>query len=154
MLKMKKFIGTIIAIAVIVVPSTQSFAYENKKVIDLEVMNKAPIVFSKDEERASISGDFGTAYIGYMSSAKMLNWRLTPKELIGSFSGTILVTNMSGLPVKTYYVSGSGMSPTGQISVSALKKGTYKATFAGNGVTVSGKKFNILPGLSETFTKY
>ena len=39
----------------------QSFA--NEKVIDLEAMTKAPIVFSKDEERASISGDFGTAYI-------------------------------------------------------------------------------------------
>ena len=101
-----------------------------------------------------ISGNFGTAYIGYMSSAKMLNWRLTPNKLIGSFAGTILVTTTSGIPVKTYYVSGGGMSPTGQVSVSSLKKGTYRATFGGNGVTVSGKKFNILPGLSETFTKY
>ncbi len=149
---MKKFIGTLMAIMIIVVPSSQIFA--NEQVMDSEAMRKAPIVFSTDEERASISGNFGTAYIGYMSSAKMLNWRLTPNELIGSFAGTILVTTTSGIPVKTYYVSGGGMSPTGQVSVSSLKKGTYRATFGGNGVTVSGKKFNILPGLSETFTKY
>lgn len=121
------------AIMIIVVPSSQIFA--NEQVMDSEAMRKAPIVFSTDEERASISGNFGTAYIG-------------------SFAGTILVTTTSGLPVKTYYVSGGGMSPTGQVSVSSLKKGTYRATFGGNGVTVSGKKFNILPGLSETFTKY
>ena len=130
---MKKFIGTLMAIMIIVVPSSQIFA--NEQVMDSEAMRKAPIVFSTDEERASISGNFGTAYIG-------------------SFAGTILVTTTSGIPVKTYYVSGGGMSPTGQVSVSSLKKGTYRATFGGNGVTVSGKKFNILPGLSETFTKY
>ena len=133
MFKMKKFIGTLMAIMIIVVPSSQIFA--NEQVMDSEAMRKAPIVFSTDEERASISGNFGTAYIG-------------------SFAGTILVTTTSGLPVKTYYVSGGGMSPTGQVSVSSLKKGTYRAIFGGNGVTVSGKKFNILPGLSETFTKY
>ena len=121
------------AIMIIVVPSSQIFA--NEQVMDSEAMRKAPIVFSTDEERASISGNFGTAYIG-------------------SFAGTILVTTTSGIPVKTYYVSGGGMSPTGQVSVSSLKKGTYRATFGGNGVTVLGKKFNILPGLSETFTKY
>lgn len=137
------------AIAIMVVPSSQIFADE--KIMDSESMTKAPIEFST--EKASISGSFGTAYIGYMSSARMLNWRLTPKELISSFSGTILITSLSGTPVKTYYVSGSGMSPTGQVDVSGLKKGTYKATFAGNGISVSGKKFNILPGLSETFTK-
>ena len=130
---MKKFIGTLMAIMIIVVPSSQIFA--NEQVMDSEAMRKAPIVFSTDEERASISGNFGTAYIG-------------------SFAGTILVTTTSGIPVKTYYVSGGGMSPTGQVSVSSLKKGTYRATFGGNGVTVSGKKFNILPGLSETFNKY
>ena len=133
MFKMKKFIGTLMAIMIIIVPSSQIFA--NEQVMDSEAMRKAPIVFSTDEERASISGNFGTAYIG-------------------SFAGTILVTTTSGIPVKTYYVSGGGMSPTGQVSVSSLKKGTYRATFGGNGVTVSGKKFNILPGLSETFTKY
>ena len=121
------------AIMIIVVPSSQIFA--NEQVMDSEAMRKAPIVFSTDEERASISGNFGTAYIG-------------------SFAGTILVTTTSGIPVKTYYVSGGGMSPTGQVSVSSLKKGTYRAIFGGNGVTVSGKKFNILPGLSETFNKY
>ena len=121
------------AIMIIVVPSSQIFA--NEQVMDSEAMRKAPIVFSTDEERASISGNFGTAYIG-------------------SFAGTILVTTTSGIPVKTYYVSGGGRSPTGQVSVSSLKKGTYRATFGGNGVTVSGKKLNILPGLSETFTKY
>ena len=121
------------AIMTIIVPSSQIFA--NEQVMDSEAMRKASIVFSTDEERASISGNFGTAYIG-------------------SFAGTILVTTTSGVPVKTYYVSGGGMSPTGQVSVSSLKKGTYRATFGGNGVTVSGKKFNILPGLSETFTKY
>ena len=130
---MKKFIGTLMAIMIIVVPSSQIFA--NEQVMDSEAMRKAPIVFSTDEERASISGNFGTAYIG-------------------SFAGTILVTTTSGLPVKTYYVSGGEMSPIDQVSVSSLKKGTYRATFGGNGVTVSGKKFNILPGLSETFTKY
>ena len=109
MLKMKKFIGTLMAIMIIVVPSSQIFA--NEQVMDSEAMRKASIVFSTDEERASISGNFGTAYIGYMSSAKMLNWRLTPNELIGSFAGTILVTTTSGLPVKTYYVSGGEMSP-------------------------------------------
>ena len=133
MFKMKKFIGTLMAIMTIIVPSSQIFA--NEQVMDSEAMRKAPIVFSTDEERASISGNFGAAYIG-------------------SFAGTILVTTTSGIPVKTYYVSGGGMSPTGQVSVSSLKKGTYRATFGGNGVTVSGKKFNILPGLSETFTKY
>ena len=130
---MKKFIGTLMAIMIIVVPSSQIFA--NEQVMDSEAMRKAPIVFSTDEERASISGNFGTAYIG-------------------SFAGTILVTTTSGLPVKTYYVSGGEMSPIDQVSVSSLKKGTYRAIFGGNGVTVSGKKFNILPGLSETFTKY
>ena len=130
---MKKFIGTLMAIMIIVVPSSQIFA--NEQVMDSEAMRKASIVFSTDEERASISGNFGTAYIG-------------------SFAGTILVTTTSGLPVKTYYVSGGEMSPIDQVSVSSLKKGTYRAIFGGNGVTVSGKKFNILPGLSETFTKY
>nr|WP_295606024.1 hypothetical protein [uncultured Terrisporobacter sp.] len=90
MFKMKKFIGTLMAIMIIIVPSSQIFA--NEQVMDSEAMRKASIVFSTDEERASISGNFGTAYIG-------------------SFAGTILVTTTSGLPVKTYYVSGGEMSP-------------------------------------------
>lgn len=150
MLKIKKFMVTLMALALMIVYPSQIFA--NDKTIDCEEFSKAPIEFT-DEERASISGSFGTAYIGYMSSARMLNWRLTPKQLVSSFAGTITVTTTSGRHVQTYYVSGSGMSPTGQVSVSSLKKGTYIAKFAGSGVTASGSKFAILPGLQQVFTK-
>lgn len=77
------------AIAIMVVPSSQIFA--NEKIMDSESITKSPIEFSTKEERAS-------------------------------FAGTIYVTSLSGTPVKTYYVSGSGMSPSGQVDVSGLKK--------------------------------
>jgi hypothetical protein len=155
MLNLKKFMATLMTLAIIIVYPCQIFA-DNSTTKD-EEFSEAPIVLQDESQLrtlgSSLSGGFGTAYIGYMDSARMLNWRLTPTKMIGSFAGTIKVTTTSGRLVKTYYVSGGGMSPSGQVSVSSLKKGTYLAKFEGNGLSSSGSHFYILPGLHYTFTK-
>lgn len=156
MLKIKKFITTLMVLAIMFILPFQSFA-DTKE--DQMVFESQTVFIDADADadistRASVTGRYGTAYIGYMSNARMLNWRLTGSKMIANFTGTISVTRLSGTPVRKYYVSGSGMSPNGQINVSSLKKGTYLATFSGTGKLVSGKSFYILPGLHENFTKY
>lgn len=118
--------------------------------------SEVPLIFEGNNlKRASIKGDYGTAYVG--ASGRTLRWRLTSKKgPIMSFVGTLRVKDLNGRVKATMTVTGGGKSTiSGERGVpSKIKRGTYLVEMTGSGVTSRGTNFYVGSGLHQTFTIY
>ncbi len=165
----KKITTISLSLVLPILSFTSSFANESKEYneINTNTLNinesiqdisfkETPLLFKSSNEliKASLEGSGGTAYLGYMSRSKSLNWRLTSsKGAMLTFTGKIKVYDSTGRLVMTFPINKIGFtsSMTGQEYVGFLKKGSYEAELTGTGTTGAGV-LNVKSGLYQAFT--
>lgn len=149
---MKKIIGLIVSMVIILIPAQASFAYEK--------IEQAPLEFTIDENgNTNVKSARAATMTGVATLERMTGgvaWRVTSRSgNILTFGGSVEVFNTKGdwVDSKPIFVTGKGSSTvSGVLYFPKLKKGTYKAEFDGHGTTTKGVFF-ISGNVINHFTK-